>query len=54
MVAWNVTPCSLVHRYQYFGGTWCVCLYPEDGQLVPVYQTMWCHLLEDWSEHSLP
>jgi hypothetical protein len=37
MVLWDVTPCNLVGRYQYFGGMCCLhhhgtrVFYPEDG-----------------------
>jgi hypothetical protein len=55
VVSWNVMPCSLVHRYQYYGGTSYLhsqsstlkiqaAVSPET--LVSFYQTTRCHIPE--------
>jgi hypothetical protein len=54
-VFWDMTPCSLVGRYEHFGGTCCLHLYPdgEGGDLfemfVPVYLTTQYHIPEDYN-----
>jgi hypothetical protein len=55
VVLWDMTPCSLVDGYEYFGGIYCLyfegtvsilkleeeCLYLIS---VSMYQSSWCHI----------
>jgi hypothetical protein len=49
----DVTPCSLVDRYQHFRGGLNAEVVGSSSTLVPVYQTVWCHIPEDSNQPKL-
>jgi hypothetical protein len=53
IIFWDFTPCTLVHTYKLFGGTFCICYEgnmeaaASSPAFIPVYQTTRCYIPED-------